>query len=265
VHLKRAASAGILITILLTGCSTKAAVSEETNPISASPTAAIESLTPMPSQESEPSVSSDPVMSDSASPTPTVSSEPQSTADPKASEAASAAPSKSSAPASTASPKSSEQASPKPTATPAPSPKPTATPAPSSPQKDASQGAANPNTRKMSMTFQTLIQMDKTEGLAITKEQAAPMLTIVQEAITNGELTADAQTKLEANLTADQKKFLADNAAKMPQRPGAGNGQVPPSDAPQGSPRPSGKGNGGAAGNMQNSGADLITLLKSKS
>jgi hypothetical protein len=105
-----------------------------------------------------------------------------------------------------------------------------------------------------------LIQMDKTEGLAITKEQAAPMLTIVQEAITNGELTADAQTKLEANLTADQKKFLADNAAKMPQRPGAGTG-----DAPQGSPGPSGTGTGGAGGNMRNSGTDLITLLKSKS
>jgi hypothetical protein len=256
MHFKRVASASILITVLLTGCSTKAAVSEETNPISASPTAAIESLTPMPTQESEPTASIDPVMSDnSASPA----------ADPKESEAASAAPSMSSEPASTVTkptpaptPKPTPAPISKPKPTPAPTPKPT--PTPSSPPKDAPQGAANPNARMMSMTFRTLVQMDSTEGLGITKEQAAPMLTIVEDAITKGELTADAQTKLEANLTADQKKFLADNAAKMPQRPGAGTG-----DAPQGSPGPSGKGTGGAGGNMRNSGTDLITLLKSKS
>jgi hypothetical protein len=256
MHFKRVASASILITVLLTGCSTKAAVSEETNPISASPTAAIESLTPMPTQESEPTASIDPVMSDnSASPA----------ADPKESEAASAAPSMSSEPASTVT-KPTPAPTPKPTPAPiskpkpAPAPTPKPTPAPSSPPKDAPQGAANPNARMMSMTFRTLVQMDSTEGLGITKEQAAPMLTIVEDAITKGELTADAQTKLEANLTADQKKFLADNAAKMPQRPGAGTG-----DAPQGSPGPSGTGTGGAGGNMRNSGTDLITLLKSKS
>jgi hypothetical protein len=254
MHFKSAARACVLITILLTGCSTKAAIPEETNPISASPTTAIESLTPMPSQESEPTVSIDPKRSDtSASPTPLVSSNPQRTADPKQSVAVSAGPSKSSAPASTVSPKSSEQASPKPT------------PAPSPLQTDAPQSTANPNARMMSMTFRALIQMDKTEGLVITKEQAAPMLTIVQEAITKGELTAEVQSNLEANLTADQKKFLVDNAAKMPQRPGAGKGQVPQGGAPQGSPGLSNKGNGGAAGNMRNSGTELLALLKSKS
>jgi hypothetical protein len=255
MHFKRAARACILITLLLTGCS-KATIPEETNQISASPTAAIESLTPMPSQESEPTASIDPVMSvNSTSPAPMVSSNPIKTADPKKSEAVSATPSKSSAPTSTVSPKSSAQAS----------PKPTPIPATSSPQNDAPQSTANPNARKMSMTFQTLIQMDKTEGLVITKEQAAPMLTIVQEAITKGDLTADAQTKLEANLTADQKKYLVDNAAKTPQRPGAGKGQVPPGETPQGSPEPSSKGNGGATGNMRNSGTELLALLKSKS
>jgi hypothetical protein len=270
---KRAARACILITILLTGCSTKGAIPEETIQISASPTTAIESLTPMPSQESEPTVTIDPEMGDnSATPTPLVSSEPLNTTDPTESEAVSTAPSKSSAPASTVSPKSIEQASPKPTPAPsspqndAPqsaSPKPT--PALSLSQNDASQSAANPNTRMMSMTFQALIQMDKTAGLVITKEQAAPMLTIVEAAITKGELTAEAQTKLEANLTADQKKFLVDNAAKMPQRTGAGKGQASQGEAPQGSPGPSSKGNGGAGGNMRNSGAELLALLKSKS
>jgi hypothetical protein len=254
MHFKRAARAYILITILLTGCSTKEAIPEETNQILASPTTAIESLTPMPSQDSEPTVSIDPAMSDnSASPTPMVTSKPQSTAVPKESQVVSGTPSKSSAPTNTVSPKPSEQASPKPT------------PAPSSPQNDAPQSAANPNARMMSLTFLALIQMDKTEGLVITKEQAAPMLTIVQEAITKGELTADAQTKLEANLTADQQKFLVDNAAKMPQRPGAGKGQVQPGETPQGSPGPGSKGNGGAAGNMRNSGTELLALLKSKS
>jgi hypothetical protein len=253
MHFKRAARACILFTILLTGCSTKAAIPEVTNQISPSPTTAIESLTPMPSKESEPTVSIDPKMNDSsASPTPLVSSKPLSTADPKESVAVSAAPSKSSVSASNESPKSIEQASPQPT------------PAPSSPQSAAPQSTANPNSRMMSMTFQALIQMDKTAGLVITKEQAAPMLTIVQEAITKGELTAEAQTKLEANLTADQKKFLVDNAAKMPQRPSAGKGQVPQGEAPQGNPGLNSKGNGGAAGNMKNSGTELLALLKSK-
>jgi hypothetical protein len=116
----------------------------------------------------------------------------------------------------------------------------------------------------MSMTFQALIQLDKTEGLVITKEQAAPMLTIVEAGITKGELTAEAQTNLEANLTTDQKKFLVDNAAKKPQGSGAGKGQVPQGEAPQESPGLSSKGNGGAAGNMRNSGTELLALLKSK-
>jgi hypothetical protein len=286
MHFKRVARTCILITILLTGCSTKTAIPEETNQISAIPTVPIESLTAMPSQESEPTVSIDPELIDnSVSPTPMVSSEPISTAVATESEAVSAAPSQSSAPSSTVSPNPSKQvlskptpaptpkpspkpapaASPKPSPKPAPAASPKPTPTPSSPQNDAPKSAANPNARMMSMTFLALIQMDKTEGLAITKEQAAPMQTIVQEAITKGELTADAQTKLEANLTADQKKFLVDNAANMPQRPGAGKGQVPPGDAPQGSPGLGGKGNGGAGGNMKNSGPDLLALLKSKS
>jgi hypothetical protein len=120
-------------------------------------------------------------------------------------------------------------------------------------QTNAPRGSMNPNAMLMMTTFRGLIQMDKTDGLAITKEQAAPMVTIVQDVITKGELTADVQTQLEANLTADQKKFLEDNATKAPQRPaggnGNGNGQKPQGGGggqnPQGSPRPNGNGNGG--------------------
>ncbi|NHN32464.1 hypothetical protein [Paenibacillus agricola] len=85
------------------------------------------------------------------------------------------------------------------------------------------QGAtANPNQRVMMMTFQSLIAMDKTSGLTITKEQAAQMLPLVQDGITKNELSADAQTSLIAPLTAEQKKFIEDTAAKAKER---GNGQ----------------------------------------
>jgi hypothetical protein len=154
-------------------------------------------------------------------------------------------------------------------------------------QTNAPRGSMNPNAMLMMTTFRGLIQMDKTDGLAITKEQAAPMVTIVQDVISKGELTADVQTQLEANLTADQKKFLEDNASKMPQRPaggkGTGNGQNPQGGGggqnPQGSPRPKGNGNGGTGtggpgaggpggggpgGGFANIGQQLLDLLQAK-
>jgi hypothetical protein len=143
-------------------------------------------------------------------------------------------------------------------------------------QTNAPRGSMNPNAMLMMTTFRGLIQMDKTDGLAITKEQAAPMVTIVQDVITKGELTADVQTQLEANLTADQKKFLEDNATKAPQRPaggnGNGNGQIPQGGGggqnPQGSPRPNGNGNGGPGagrpGGGANMGQQLLDLLQAK-
>ncbi|CAK4867122.1 unnamed protein product [Aphanomyces euteiches] len=158
----------------------------------------------------------------------------------------------------------------------------------------------DPNAMLMMTTFRGLIQMDKAEGLAITKEQAEPMVAIVQDVITKGELTAEVQTQLEANLTADQKKFLTDNATKRPQQRngnGNGNGNAPQGgqngdapqdrpngdapqggpngdapqgdqngDAPQGSPRPNGNGGGGfgGGGNFQNIGPQLLELLQAK-
>jgi hypothetical protein len=144
-------------------------------------------------------------------------------------------------------------------------------------QTNAPRASMNPNALLMTTTFRGLIQMDKTDGLAITKEQANPMVTIVQDVISKGELTADVQTQLEANLTADQKKFLEDNASKMPQRPaggkGTGNGQNPQGGGggqnPQGSPRPKGNGNGGPGvggpgGGFANIGQQLLDLLQAK-
>jgi hypothetical protein len=72
--------------------------------------------------------------------------------------------------------------------------------------------------RQMMFVFQSLISMDKAEGLSITKDEAQQMLPIVQDAISKGELTPDQQSKLEASLTADQKKYLDDAAARMQNR-----------------------------------------------
>jgi hypothetical protein len=146
-------------------------------------------------------------------------------------------------------------------------------------QTNAPRASMNPNAILMMSTFRGLIQMDQAEGLAITKAQAEPMVTIVQDAITKGELTAEVQTQLEANLTADQKKFLTENASKMPQRNGNGNGKppadgtnrnapqgTPNGDAPQGSPGPNGNGGGGfgGGGSFNNIGPQLLELLQAK-
>lgn len=74
------------------------------------------------------------------------------------------------------------------------------------------------------MTFQALIQMDKTDGLSITKDQATAMLPVVQAAISSGSLTTDADTKLKEKLTDAQKKFLTEQANAMPQRGDGGSG-----------------------------------------
>jgi hypothetical protein len=98
--------------------------------------------------------------------------------------------------------------------------------------------AMNPNQRTMMMTFQSLMMMDKTASLSITKEQAAKMLPLVQDGITKNELSADAQTNLLAVLTAEQKKFVDDNAANRQQRANGQGGQRAQGD--QGSQQPQG-------------------------
>jgi hypothetical protein len=138
----------------------------------------------------------------------------------------------------------------------------------------------NPNMRQMFVAFQSLLQMDKADGLGITKEQATPMIPIVKDSIAANALSADALTKLEANLTTEQKKFLTDNAARTQQRTGNRNnqaggvspngqdnsgGQASPNATRK--PRPSGNGNNanGKGGGFANIGQQLLDLLQSKS
>jgi hypothetical protein len=265
MRLKRIFGVCLLIPILLTGCATNSSLPVETDQVTAAP-ATSEAESPIPSEANESIVTINPEGSESnASPTPMNSIEPQRSSSSQESKSVSSAPSQSSVPKSTASPKPSIKASPKPS--------PSAAAGSSATQNTSPKGGLSSNERLMNMTFQALIQMDKAEGLTITKEQALPMVTIVQEVITKDELTAAAKTQLEAGLTADQKKFLVDNAAKALQRSEAGKGQAPQGVAPegdsnreklQGGPRPSGNGNAGAAGSMRNIGEELLTLLQTK-
>lgn len=94
------------------------------------------------------------------------------------------------------------------------------------PGVDNKKPAMNEKEMQMAMTFQNLIRMDKTEGLALTKEQAQTMLPIVQESVTNKELTEASQTKLTAALNADQKKFIDEAATRMSGRQGGGQGRT---------------------------------------
>ncbi|NEW07923.1 hypothetical protein GK047_18140 [Paenibacillus sp. SYP-B3998] len=92
-------------------------------------------------------------------------------------------------------------------------------------QKQAGQGRPmmNQQQRQMFGTFQTLLMLDKAEGLAITKEEAQTMLPIAQDIVAKGELTEDSKAKLLEKLTDAQKKFVDDAAARMNNR-GNGNG-----------------------------------------
>ncbi|MBP1966261.1 hypothetical protein [Paenibacillus aceris] len=94
---------------------------------------------------------------------------------------------------------------------------------------DAKQGQNRPAMsqaqRQLFSTFQTLLMMDKAEGLAITKEQAQVMLPVAQDIETKAELSDENKTKLLEKLTDAQKKFIDDSAAKMADRAnGGGNG-----------------------------------------
>lgn len=79
--------------------------------------------------------------------------------------------------------------------------------------------------RQMFSTFQTLLMMDKADGLAITKEQAQVMLPVAQDIETKAELSDENKTKLLEKLTDAQKKFIDDSANRMANRGnGGGNG-----------------------------------------
>ncbi|MFD0694410.1 hypothetical protein ACFQZT_09930 [Paenibacillus sp. GCM10027628] len=112
-------------------------------------------------------------------------------------------------------------------------------PAASSKPGGQNRPAMSQQQRQMFGTFQTLLQMDKAEGLAITKEQAQDMLPTAQDIVTKGELTDDSKTKLLEKLTDTQKKFVEDAATRMNNRGNGGNGG-------------NGKKNADAAGSVKN-------------
>jgi polyhydroxyalkanoate synthesis regulator phasin len=159
-------------------------------------------------------------------------------------------------------------------------------------QQGGPRNSMNPSMLLMIQTFQALTMMDKADGLAITKEQADPMLPIVQAIVDKNEMTTDEQTKLLASLTPEQKKFYDDNAAAMKerlsQRGQGGKGgqggqggkrtqgdQTNQSDpnapsnsddqAAQKTPRPRPSGGVGGGGGFQNMGKQFLELLQSKS
>ncbi|MBD0384005.1 hypothetical protein [Paenibacillus sedimenti] len=163
--------------------------------------------------------------------------------------------------------------------------------------------AMNEQQRQMFGTFQALLQMDRADGLAITKVQAQAMLTTAQDIVSKGEMTDDSKAKLLEKLTDTQKKFVEDAATRMNNRGNGGRnadaggtvnadpsakpalpqqdaeqGQQPPQGQGQGKGQGKGQGNGmreggpgngngngnHPAGEMRDPGKQLIELLQSK-
>ncbi|MEW9699114.1 hypothetical protein [Paenibacillus sp. SI8] len=92
-------------------------------------------------------------------------------------------------------------------------------------QKQSAQGrpAMTAQQRQLFSTFQTLLMMDKADGLSITKDEAQAMLPTAQDIISKGEITDESKAKLFEKLTDAQKKFVDDAATRMSNR-GNGNG-----------------------------------------
>ncbi|MDQ0903743.1 MULTISPECIES: hypothetical protein [unclassified Paenibacillus] len=147
--------------------------------------------------------------------------------------------------------------------------------------------------RQMFSTFQTLLMLDKADGLTITKEQAQAMLPVAQEIVTKAELSDANKTKLIEKLTDAQKKFIEDSAGRMSnQGNGAANGPgnngntsngkgnrngesgntankpdasaQPNANAPDRTGGKNGNGNRPAGGEMRDPGKQLIELLQTK-
>lgn len=160
-------------------------------------------------------------------------------------------------------------------------------------QKAPDRPAMNVAQRQMFSTFQTLLMLDKADGLTITKEQAQAMLPVAQEIVTKAELSDENKTKLFEKLTDAQKKFIEDSAARMSNRgnggvngPGnngnAGDGKgkrnggsgntentpdasaQPNANAPDQTGGKNANGNRPAGGQMRDPGKQLIELLQTK-
>ncbi|MFB9752736.1 hypothetical protein ACFFNY_14315 [Paenibacillus hodogayensis] len=104
------------------------------------------------------------------------------------------------------------------------------------------QDGMNRQSLKMNFTFRSLLTMDKSDGLAITKEQADYMLPLVQAAITKADLTDEDEKKLLEKLTDKQKAYIQDASSRVPN----GGGQ-------QGGGRPEGRGGGPDRGSASGS------------
>jgi polyhydroxyalkanoate synthesis regulator phasin len=76
----------------------------------------------------------------------------------------------------------------------------------------------NPQMMQMMGTFQSLLSLDKQDGLSITKDEAAKLLPVVQDIVSAGQMSDDQSRKLRDPLTDDQRKYLDSFADKMKQR-----------------------------------------------
>jgi hypothetical protein len=151
--------------------------------------------------------------------------------------------------------------------------------------KNQDRPVMNQAQRQMFSTFQTLLMLDKADGLAITKEQAQIMLPVAQEIVTKNELSDENKAKLLEKLTDAQKKFIEDSEARMSNRGngganGSGNtGKKPDASAQPNAKDPGGTGGGNAnsnsgggngngnrpgGGEMRDPGKQLIELLQNK-
>jgi hypothetical protein len=73
----------------------------------------------------------------------------------------------------------------------------------------------NRKERQLVLLFQALLQMDRKEGLSISKEQAAALLPLIRNSRDQGNLTADQQKQALELLNVDQQAFYNDLAIKM--------------------------------------------------
>jgi hypothetical protein len=76
----------------------------------------------------------------------------------------------------------------------------------------------NRKERQLVLLFQALLQMDRKEGLSISKEQAAALLPLIRNSRDQGNLTANQLKQALEHLNVDQQTFYNDFAKKMQAR-----------------------------------------------
>jgi hypothetical protein len=88
---------------------------------------------------------------------------------------------------------------------------------------DGQADVQNRKERQLVLLIQALLQMDRKEGLSISKEQAAGLLPLIRKSQDKGQLTAEEQKQTLNLLSAAQKTFYDDLAIKMKDRMNRGN------------------------------------------